>query len=68
MKKSNLWLIDFYKGQINKVNDKIINLANDKNEFIILEDERINKNEYINFCHKSILKMKKIIKELENEF
>lgn len=67
MKKSNLWLINFYKRQIIKVNNKIIKLLDQKNSLIKLENELINRVDYINFLKNDINKMEATIKELRNE-
>lgn len=67
MKKSNLWLINFYKGQQSRLNKKIINLLDQKDKFIKLENELINRNEYINFLKNEINKMEASIRGLKNE-
>lgn len=67
MKKSNLWLINFYRSQQKRVNKKIINLLDQKDKFINLENQLINRNDYINFLKNDINKMEEIIRGLANE-
>ena len=67
MTKSNLWLVNFYKNQIIKVNKKIVKLLDQKDKFIKLENELINRVDYIHFLKNDISKMEETIKELKNE-
>lgn len=67
MKKSNLWLINFYRSQQKRLNKKIINLLDQKGKFINLENQLINRNDYIIFLKNEINKMEDSIRGLENE-
>lgn len=67
MKKSNLWLINFYRSQQKRLNKKIINLLDQKGKFINLENQLINRNDYIIFLKNEINKMEDSIRGLANE-